>query len=253
MRIIASDYDGTLNYNGIDENKRNAIQKWRSAGNLFVLVTGRHAINGLELHQEQQFGCDYFVGSNGAVIMNSAGEVVHADCCEMQLMIPLLEYLFELGCDFALIHAERWLYIYPSGKMGDREPACTLDTLPEVPFYTQVCTWIPSEEQAACIAQKVKERFGDHFNPMQNGTSVDIVRGDVNKATGLTHLLKLVGARHEDMITVGDNTNDYHMIEAFRSYAMANGVQSIKELADFVTPSVTQLIEWELELANQQL
>lgn len=250
MKIIASDYDGTLNYNGIDETKRKAIQKWQDAGNLFVLVTGRHAINGLELHQEQQFGCDYFVGSNGAVVLNAAGEVVHADRCDRQLLIPLLEYLFELGCSFGLIHAERWLYVYPTGQIGERGPACTLDTLPEIPYFTQVCTWIPSEEGAAYIAQKIRERFGDHFNPMQNGTSVDIVRSDVNKATGLTHLLKLVGARHEDMITVGDNTNDSHMIEAFRSYAMANGVQSIKDLADFVTPGVAELIERELQEGN---
>ena len=55
---------------------------------------------------------------------------------------------------------------------------------------------------------------------------------------------------HEDMITVGDNTNDYHMIQAFRSYAMANGVPSIKELADFVTPGVAELIERELQEGN---
>ena len=28
MKIIASDYDGTLNYGGIDDTKRDAIQKY---------------------------------------------------------------------------------------------------------------------------------------------------------------------------------------------------------------------------------
>ena len=43
MKIIASDYDGTLNHGGIDDIKRNAISEWRKAGNLFGLVSGRGA------------------------------------------------------------------------------------------------------------------------------------------------------------------------------------------------------------------
>lgn len=70
----------------------------------------------------------------------------------------------------------------------------------------------------------------------------------MNKAKGLTHLLELVGARHDDMITVGDNINDSDMIREFKSYAMENGVQTIKDLADFVTPGVAELIQRELEV-----
>ena len=44
MKILASDYDGTLNYNGIDDRKRMALDKWRTAGNLFGLVSGRGLI-----------------------------------------------------------------------------------------------------------------------------------------------------------------------------------------------------------------
>ena len=41
MKIIASDYDGTFNHNGIDDNKRAAVAKWRLAGNLFGIISGR--------------------------------------------------------------------------------------------------------------------------------------------------------------------------------------------------------------------
>ena len=248
MKIIASDYDGTLNFNGIDDKKRMAIATWRSAGNLFVLVSGRHSANVRDLHLEQQFGCDYFIGSNGAVIRNDANEVVHADCCDMEQLVPLIRYLLELGCPFALVHgAEDWFYVYDRAELAVKEPACTLDTMPQVTYYTQVTTWMPTEEEASAVVQKVRERFGDRFNPLQNGTSIDIVRADVNKARGLYRLMELVGAEYSDMITVGDNTNDADMIREFRSYAMENGVQSIKELADFVTPGVAELIQRELE------
>lgn len=251
MKIIASDYDGTLNFGGIDDNKRQAIARWRSAGNLFVLVSGRHSANVRQLHIDQRFPCDYFIGSNGAVIRNSKNEVLHADCCAMEMLLPLIRFLFELGCPFALVHgAQDWFFTYPVLSPTAREPACTLETMPDVAFYTQVTTQMSTDAEAAAVTRQVKERFGAWFNPLQNGTSVDIVAAGVNKARGLSRLLELVDAGPEDMITVGDNTNDADMLAAYRSYAMENGVPSIRELADFVTPGVAELIARELELEN---
>ena len=253
MKIIGSDYDGTLNHNGIDDVKREAINDWRKAGNVFALVSGRHANSVRDLHLEQDFACDYFVGSNGAVIMNADNEVVHADHCDKEMLKPLIEYLFELGCPVALVHSVDFFDVFPSlegrGKL-DRDNCATyytLDTIPELPYYTQVSTWRPSFEEAAEVSAKVRAKLGDHFNPMQNGLNIDIVRADVNKAKGLYRLMELVGATYDDVITVGDNVNDYDMIKEFRSYAMESGVQSIKELADFTIPGVAELIRKELD------
>lgn len=247
MKIIGSDYDGTLNHNGIDDTKRRAIAQWRSAGNLFVLVSGRHATNVRELHLQQQFPCDYFIGSNGAVILNGAGDTVHRDACDPRMLVPLIRYLFELGCTVGLVHAEDFFDVFPDREHCVGERACTLETMPKIGYYTQVSTWRSTEAEAEVIAQKVRERFGDWFNPLQNGNCVDIVRADVNKAKGLYRLLELVGAEYDDMITVGDNINDSDMIREFRSYAMESGVSAIRELANFVTPGVTELIAWELQ------
>ena len=49
------------------------------------------------------------------------------------------------------------------------------------------------------------------------------------------------------MIAVGDHINDSDMIREFRSYAMASGLDSIKKLADDVTPGVAEMIEKELK------
>ena len=53
MKILASDYDGTLNYNGFDSQKLDAIARWRAAGNLFGLVSGRSADSLWELAEGQ--------------------------------------------------------------------------------------------------------------------------------------------------------------------------------------------------------
>lgn len=59
--------------------------------------------------------------------------------------------------------------------------------------------------------------------------------------------MDIVGAKYEDIIAVGDNINDRDMIAEFRSYAMETGVDEIKNLADFIVPEVTDLIEKELK------
>lgn len=247
MKIIGSDYDGTLNWGGIGDDKRAAIRRWQEAGNYFALVSGRHAANVRQLHLEQNFGCDYFVGSNGAVIMNAAGEVVHKDCCDMDYLVPLIEYLYELGCPVGLVHSANYFDVFPNEESitGDRL-SYTIDAIPPIPYFTQVSTFRPSFEEAAMVAAKVREKFGHIFNPMQNGWNVDIVRAGVNKATGLYRLMELAGAQYGDVITVGDNVNDWDMIKEFRSYAMESGVQAIRELATFVTTGVAELIDREL-------
>ena len=45
---------------------------------------------------------------------------------------------------------------------------------------------------------------------------------------------------------MGDNLNDAAMVGAFRGYAMAQGSEELKTVADFVTDSVTDLIIKEL-------
>jgi hydroxymethylpyrimidine pyrophosphatase-like HAD family hydrolase len=54
MKIIASDYDGTLNHGGIGEEKRNAIKKWREKGNKFGIVSGRMADDLFRIYKREQ-------------------------------------------------------------------------------------------------------------------------------------------------------------------------------------------------------
>ncbi len=247
MKIIGSDYDGTLNYGGIDEKKLAAIEKWRSAGNVFALVSGRGPDGVLELYEEKKFGCDYLVANNGAVILKPDGTEVYAAKCKAELAVPLLEHLFKNGCEWAHVQTEFYCRVFADEKNSTKDGEYTLENLPEIPFFTQINTQLPTFEDSARVTAAVKEAFGDELNPLQNGECLDIVRKDINKATGLYMLAEMLSAGYNDIIAVGDNINDTHMIAEFRSYAMENAVDSIKDLADFITPGVTELIEKEME------
>ena len=246
MKIIASDYDGTLNHGGIDDIKRSAIKEWRKAGNLFGLVSGRGAPDLIELQKKNDFECDFLLASNGAVILNPEGKVLSESRCDGNLAVPLLEFIMSIGCEWASVHTSfRCIIDERDEERLDNE--FTLQTLPEIPYFNQISTILPDDKTAAKVTDAIKEKFGEYLNPLQNGRCIDVVSADMNKAKGLYNLLEIVGADYDDMITVGDNINDTHMIAEFRSYAMENAVDSIKAIADYITPGVTELIIKELE------
>lgn len=246
MKIIASDYDGTLNHGGIDERKRNAIKQWRKAGNLFGLVSGRGASDLLEIQKRNDFECDFLLGCNGAVIIRPDGTVLTESRCNGTLAKPLLTFIFSLGCQWANVQTE-FKCVIDQDDNERLEDEFTLETLPEIPYFNQISTILPDCDAAEKVTMAVKEKFGEHLNPLQNGRCIDIVSANMNKAKGLYKFLELVGADYDDLITVGDNINDTHMIAEFRSYAMENAVQSIKDIANYEIPGITELIEKELK------
>lgn len=246
MKIIASDYDGTLNHGGIDDKKRNAIKEWREKGNKFGIVSGRMPDDLLKIYKKDELDLDFLLACNGAVILTTDGNIIKDDRIDGELLRPFLDFLFSLGADWATIYCERSYVIDENDN--DRLPdEFTRKTLSDLKYFNQVSTILEDEEEAIVVTNAIKEKFGDILNPLQNGRCIDIVSSRINKAKGLYDYLELVGGKYEDMITVGDNINDTHMIKEFRSYAMANGVQSIKDIADYVTEGITELIEKEMD------
>ena len=92
MKILGSDFDGTLNHNGIDDAKRQAIGRWRSEGNIFAIVSGRSIDDLLRIYNGNSFECDYLIGSNGAVIAKVDGTVISSIQCDGSIAAPLLNH-----------------------------------------------------------------------------------------------------------------------------------------------------------------
>ena len=97
MKIIASDYDGTLNEGGVGEEKRIAIRKWREAGNLFGIVSGRGIGNIVGLAKEDVIECDFLLGDNGASVAKGNGDVLSEATCDGQIAREIIEYFYSIG------------------------------------------------------------------------------------------------------------------------------------------------------------
>ena len=245
MKIIASDYDGTLNHGGIDDAKRAAIAAWRAKGNLFGLVSGRGVESLAELSEQDGISYDFLLACNGAAICTPEGKILRDCRCDGRLAKPLLAQMVSLGATECYVESTFVFGVFEPLE-SDHPKHFSLKTMPDIPYFLQISTILPTNDDAARITAAIRERFGDELNPLQNGRCIDIVHKTMNKAQGIYGLLDIFGAKYEDVIAVGDNINDTDMIAEFRSYAMENAVPSIKALADAEPPSITALIEREL-------
>lgn len=246
MKIIGSDYDGTLNHGGIDERKKNAIKKWRSQGNIFALISGRGKKDIIEIADRKAFECDFFIANNGAVIMTPEKEVISDIRCDGKILKELIKLLFDSGCTICFVQTDTLTRVFPTEEECTEEYDCSYSEFSVTDDFNQVSTYTNSVEESTKVVEIIKNAFCGKLNPLQNGICIDIVRADMDKAKGLYILMDIVGAKYDDIIAVGDNINDKDMIREFRSYAMENGVDYIKELADFTTLGIAELIEREL-------
>ena len=251
MKILGSDYDGTLNHGGIGEEKLSAIRRWRAAGHKFGIVSGRSA-NFLEtlLRMHPAMELDFFASCSGGYIIDREGKVLFEARCDKLPGRKLVEDLIGWGC--RIIHVcgrEYHLVIEGTEGLPDwvhQQKYCGLEELPEAEYFNQVSVELESSRAAAAVVERIRQKYGDILNPLQNHICIDIVPFGVNKAVGLRHLTEVYGGREEDVVVIGDNINDLDMIRAFRSYAMASGVQIVKDAADEIVSDVTELIEKEL-------
>jgi hydroxymethylpyrimidine pyrophosphatase-like HAD family hydrolase len=179
-------------------------------------------------------------------MMTPEGAVISSVKCDGEILKDFLPFAFELGCCGAWIETEHPCRIYPDAKDCVNEHDYTVENMPHFESFNQISVRLADFETASEVSKRIKEKFGDNLNPLQNDVIIDIVSAGVDKAQGLYILMKHLGAKYEDVIAVGDNVNDADMLREFKSYAMANGVDMIKELADGITVGITELIEKEM-------
>lgn len=247
MRLIATDYDGTLNHGGIDEEKLDAIRRWRAAGNIFGIISGRGPDFLSTLQKELGEDFDFLASCNGGVATDSHGNGLFLHQCEDVDVKAFVADIFGWGAHTLYVNYDDQCILLGTEQCREPYDFIPPEELPPITAFTKMATFFATSEEAEAMATRIREKYGDRVNPLQNWWCVDIAPHGVDKATGIRQLCAHYGVAEKDVIAVGDNLNDMAMIEAFYSYAMAHGNEELKAKATHVTDSVTQLIIKELE------
>ena len=246
MKLIGSDYDGTLNHGGIDEEKLCAIRRWRAAGHVFGVVSGRGPDFLAELTEKLGDNFDFYASCNGGVAVDAQGAPLFDYRCEGVDARQFVADLLEWGAPLAYVNYDD-VCIMVGNAATTEQVDYMVEDMPDQPYFHKMAVFLPGPDEAGALVEKVRAKYGADVNPLQNWWCVDIAPYGVDKAEGLRRLAAHFGVAEEGIIAVGDNLNDAAMVGAFRGYAMAQGNEELKKIATFVTESVTDLIEKEME------
>ena len=247
MKIIASDYDGTLRHgDGISDADRNAVKKWRKAGNLFGIVTGRSrdmlkTVKDDKLESE----IDFVIIYNGVEIYDMQGNLHRRFIGKSDRFYDLLPYILRQKGDWAEFITVDKVYYLTYGDEPDtsRDNWYKAEVVKDLREFIQIYSLYNTEPEALDVAADLNERYSDIVSPLINGRWLNATPSGINKATGVAEYAKMMGVTKENIYTIGDSYNDLEMIKAFNGYTLENGADGVKKEALAVFKGVWELIE----------
>lgn len=247
MKILACDYDGTLNVGGVvSEENLKAIEKWRAAGNLFGMVSGRYLRYLREFMAKDDVPYDFLIGNNGAVISDETGRA--SEC----IGIPL-HTVEQLLCKIrgyqprhiSVSFGEGSVLVTPESKIYMQDGALVIDQARMIEV-TQLHANFSEDDKATRLRDDCQAAFGDKVQCIMPGIyGIDYVSVHAGKAVGLRRLMQLRDLHPEIILTVGDGDNDLAMLTApdFCGYAMQSSMPVVLQRVSRRTESVAALIE----------
>lgn len=230
MKLLVSDYDGTIkpydkNPNFIEKNIfRENIKSINDfmKNNKFVIATGRNTKSIYDETEKYKIGYDYLISYNGRVIVDKDNNILNAEYIDDDFFTEL---------DYVNIKDMSFYDEFNLNNSGNN------------PIYIYL-TLSNIKEVRNCIAywREFYPNLEITYNYLFNTI---IIRKKYNKLLGINKLLdsENINIKKQDIITVGDETNDRKMIEYYNGYRMLISNPKIWFTTKKVTPTVHKLIK----------
>ena len=232
-KVLISDVDGTLTpiamgalpSIGVTTKIKTAVDK----GLIFVMATGRP-------FSRLKYLIDYFshvglcIVDNGAAIINNDGRVIW----EAILPNNHANKILELSKSFKLVRASCETEVFENPK-----------TIPNSVKVRKISVHNISIGQAETLFDRVNSEFNDvtcvKAASYEAPHLVDVYFSNINatKQHAILSMAKILGINRREIIGVGDGYNDFSLLMACGlKVAMGNAVDELKEIADYIAPSV---------------
>lgn len=250
IKLAAFDIDGTL----FDEVKKEfppsaveALRLLHENGTLIVAATGRPPASAAKLHNVGIYP-DYFVCSNGHLVLNGQGEILIEQGFPPALSQAVWDYCRERDIGLLWKYPDR-TYVYRGDEEFEKIFAKNAKVSPDNPpvvIYDDRQIHLTRSPNGGCLACAVEElaAFNAAFEGQCravdiNGRSSDLMLWGVNKQVGFQRLLEHIGIPPEDCIAFGDNLNDLEILRFVGvGVAMGNGDPRLQAQSDYVTQAV---------------
>ncbi|MEG0289930.1 MAG: HAD-IIB family hydrolase [Erysipelotrichaceae bacterium] len=254
MKLLASDYDGTLRINPrVNQEDKKAIETFRKQGNLFVLVSGRSIESIQEEVKSNQLIFDYIIGNNGGVIYDQTFNKMKEHFIDFDAAIACIEYIKTLDCIAYVLNngVKRSKTIVNEAKedlkYGYMSAAISEEKIRNEKKIAQIVISLENNDQSHTIANYLNEHFKEYINAYVNVNCIDIVPCGVSKASGLAYLINEINFDESQVSSIGDSYNDISMLSTFHGFAMEHAPDDIKKIALKSFKSVALCIEYLMQ------
>ncbi|CAM2984120.1 Cof-type HAD-IIB family hydrolase [Paenibacillus sediminis] len=244
-KLIAIDIDDTLinDHMEVTEATSRALQEATDKGVVVTLATGRMYASAQAIARQTGLNVP-IITYQGALIKNLLDEkVLYERFVPINAARKLLEYCKEHNLHVQLYVNDRLHALEENEKLIAYANASKIpyiidqdfDALIEEPTYKMLI--IDEPERLDEIAPILRDLLGSEVHITKSKPQyLEIMHREGTKGDALTFLAKHYNCHLSEVIAIGDSWNDHEMIEAAGlGVAMGNAVDSLKEIADYVT------------------
>lgn len=244
-KLMAVDMDGTLlNPNSIiTDYTADVVRQAVGKGLIFTLCTGRPLQGVRKYVQQLQLDCPV-ITYNGAVIVHSTtGEILFSQNMDCNEARRIYEIAIEKGTMFIIWSDNRLYASEISEKTAFYEEitsakATLIDDFESIleKGITKMLWYDEPDILEEWMEGLHKEGFNETTFTKSRAYFLEFFSAKTSKAVAMKKLGEYYGIDAEDMIAVGDQTNDLPMIKyAGLGVAMGNAVDRVKQAADYIT------------------
>lgn len=231
-KILCTDYDGTF-YRNQEELKENISmsKKMMENGHKFIVVTGRSFHSFKEVLARNPMEFDYLVLCGGALIFDKSFTLLHKSLMSNFQVTSTINELVRFKSHFTNL-----IFVSFDGRENVYHP--------EQEIF-KITMSVKSIEDANLISNALKDlriNVNVYIIPVPNGYLVELVDNKINKSVALNFLSHQFNFNYEDIITVGDASNDFEMVRDFKGYAIENGTDELKSVASGVVSNIQELL-----------
>lgn len=254
--LIAMDLDYTLLMPQfyITPGNLAALKKAHEAGYLLALCTGRSAYMVLRRYDDWKVKglIDIIIGCNGSeyLDLHSSLDVSVIGFVTKAAVKEVLELTKGIPVGFAW-YGKDVVYTNPDNPHADiiaQQMGIPLEVIPQeelaerFPNVWAKAVFFLADESQQYIKELIeKDQKEDYRLVFSDPLILEILPSDIDKGVGIKKAAKTYDIDLKNAMGIGDNYNDWEMLDVCGfGVAMGNGVDYLKERADYVTGSIYQ-------------
>lgn len=260
VKVIATDLDGTLlepkkKFSLVDKENKQFIKDFYGD---VVIVSGRSpkfcakVCDCLKIHHN-------FVALNGAIIVKEGG-VIYRQSMKKIAINTMVEFIDSYYTDYEMLifdkydkiysyspikkskikfqhfkHAIKYIRLHNKIIVNNKKAKKLLNNQTEI---YKIIIYSPNCED---IVTLLKKEFKDHFNFFLTNNSIEIAPFGISKGDSLQYLINTTKLNNEDIIVVGDSSNDISLFQKFENSFVMNSADAYTK--SFAKKSISKFSE----------